>query len=151
MFQDFDEMLLALHESGAEYLVVGAHAMAAHGVPRATGDLDIWVRPTAENALRVYEALSRFGAPLTDLTPGDLQTPGTIFQIGVVPIRVDIITHIDGGVFEDAWRNRLIVPAAQHSIPYIGLEDLIANKSATGRPKDVADVVYLKEALRIRP
>ncbi len=85
MNRDFAEMLSALSDAGAEFLVVGAHALAAHGRPRATGDLDIWVRPSAENAERVWSALARFGAPLAALTRRDLQTPGIEFQIGVEP------------------------------------------------------------------
>ena len=100
---DFAEMLRALSAEGVEYLLVGAYAMAAHGVPRATGDIDIWVRPSPENANRVLRALARFGAPLSDLTATDLQRDGTVFQLGVPPRRIDLLTSIDGVTFEDAW------------------------------------------------
>src|SRR5262244_2359048 len=94
MNRDFAEMLSALSAVGADYLVVGAHALAAHGRPRATGDLDIWVRPSATNASKVWAALARFGAPLSGLTQKDLQTPGIVFQICVEPVRIDILTGI---------------------------------------------------------
>ncbi|HMM35235.1 MAG TPA: hypothetical protein PKA62_10955, partial [Thermoanaerobaculia bacterium] len=110
MERDFVEMLSALDAAGAEYLVVGAHALAAHGVPRATGDLDIWVRATPENARRVLAALREFGAPLFDLTANDLSRPGTVFQIGVVPVRIDLLTSISGVGFEEAWAGRVEVP-----------------------------------------
>jgi hypothetical protein len=102
MERDFVEMLSALNAAGVEYLVVGAHAMAAHGVPRATGDLDIWVRATSENAPRVLDALREFGAPLFDLTLDDLSKPENVFQIGVVPVRIDLLTSITGVGFEEA-------------------------------------------------
>lgn len=104
MNRDFAEMLSALSEAGAEFLVVGAHALAAHGVARATGDLDVWVNSTSENAVRVITALTAYGAPLADLTVDDLTRPDTVFQIGVVPSRVDILSGISGVQFADAWR-----------------------------------------------
>src|SRR5437867_7963755 len=107
MNRDFVEMLCALSETGAEFIIVGAHALAAHGHPRATGDLDIWVRPSPENAPRVWQALAKFGAPLGELTLQDLQTPDVVFQIGVVPCRIDLLTSISGVAFEDGWANRL--------------------------------------------
>lgn len=100
--EDFSEILSSLDAESAEYLVVGAYALAAHGFPRATGDLDIWVARTRENAERVWRALARFGAPLEQLTADDLTRRDTVFQIGVVPQRVDILTSIDGVQFEDA-------------------------------------------------
>lgn len=107
MSPDFKELLLAFNAHNAEYLVVGAHALAAYGHVRATKDLDVWVPPRQDNAARVLEALADFGAPLTDLTIDDLSKPGTIFQIGVPPLRIDIITKIDGVEFADAWRDRV--------------------------------------------
>src|SRR4051812_14740925 len=107
MSRDFAEMLSALSAAGAEYLVVGAHALAAHGYPRATGDLDIWVNPTRENAERVWKALVSFGAPLADLTLDDLCQPRIVFQMGVPPSRIDLLTSIDGVEFIGAWPSRL--------------------------------------------
>ncbi len=146
MNQDFVEMLAALSDAGADYLVVGAHALAAHGIPRATGDLDIWVRPTSENAARVWAALEGFGAPLHALELQDLHSPGVVFQIGVSPNRIDIFTSISGVAFDDAWRNRITVTVSGQDVPTIGRDDFIRNKKTIGRPRDLADVAELEEA-----
>ena len=106
MNRDFVEMLSELSAAGVDFIIVGAHALAAIGITRATGDLDIWVRPTPANASRVITALERFGAPLFDLTPADLTAPDTVFQIGMVPSRIDILSGISGVTFEDAWAAR---------------------------------------------
>lgn len=145
MNRDFVEMLSALSEVGAEYIVVGAHAMAAHGVPRATGDLDIWVRPIPANARRVRDALARFGAPLHDLTLEDLGRPDLVFQIGVPPARIDLLTSITGVSFEEAWQNRITVPIDDLRVAVLGREDFLRNKRAAGRPKDLADIALLEE------
>jgi hypothetical protein len=145
MNQDFVEMLSALSEAGADFLLIGAHALAAHGIPRATGDLDIWVRPTLENASRVWAALLRFGAPLHEISLVDLRTPGVVFQIGIVPSRIDLLTSISGVEFDDAWNNRITISVSGVSIPTIGREDLIRNKLAAGRPRDLADAAELNE------
>ncbi len=143
MNRDFAEMLSALSEAGTEFLIVGAHALAAHGVPRATGDLDIWVRPTAENATRVLTALAVFGAPLADLTLDDLTKPDTVFQIGVVPCRIDILTGISGVQFSNAWVRRLVIDVEGIHVAVIGRDDFKANKRASGRPKDLLDLELL--------
>jgi hypothetical protein len=145
MNRDFVEMLAALSAAGVEFLVVGAYAMAAHGLPRATGDIDIWVRPTRENAARVMQAVQAFGAPLFGLTLEDLLRSDTVFQIGVAPSRIDILTGITGVDFEKAWPNRLTVTIDDQLVPVIGLAELIRNKRATDRPKDRADVIWLSE------
>src|SRR4249920_1497950 len=103
---DFRDLLSALSAEKAEFLVVGAYALALHGVPRATGDLDVWIRASSENARRVHRALAAFGAPLEEVTPEDFTTPGRVFQIGVAPQRVDILTSIDGLTFDEAWKAR---------------------------------------------
>jgi hypothetical protein len=143
--RDFAEMLSALSGAGAEFLVIGAHALAAHGTPRATGDLDIWVNPTPENAARVLAAIKAFGAPLADLTVADLTGPDTVFQIGVVPSRVDILSGISGVRFADAWPRRVVLLIEGIQVPVLSRADLIANKRATGRPKDLLDVELLGE------
>ena len=145
MNRDFAEMLAALSAAGADYLLVGAHALAAHGVVRATGDLDVWVRPTPENASKVWGALVAFGAPLQQLTEHDLATPGIVFQIGVVPYRIDLLTSIDGVPFEEAWQRRIRVRVEGQEIPLIGREDLLRNKRATGRLRDLADAEELEK------
>ena len=106
MNRDFVEMLAALYAAGVEFLIVGAYAMAAHGLPRATGDIDIWVRPTRANAERVMRALQSFGAPLFDLTIEDLLRLDTVFQISIAPSRIDILTGITGVSFKEAWSGR---------------------------------------------
>jgi hypothetical protein len=148
MNRDFVEMLSALTETGAEFLVVGAHALAAHGVPRATGDLDIWVKGSGDNAKRVLSALEKFGAPLIDLTMSDLTTPGVVYQIGVPPSRIDILTSISGVTFEQAWARRLTVEIEGTSVPILGKQEFIVNKRAVGRPKDLSDLELLAEADR---
>jgi hypothetical protein len=144
MNRDFAEMLSALSAAGAEFLIVGAHALAAHGHPRATGDLDVWVRPTAANAERVWSALEGFGAPLFDLTREDLSRPGVVFQIGVPPCRIDILTEITGVTFDEAWPERLVAEVEGQPLPFLGRAALIANKRAAGRPKDMSDVAALE-------
>ena len=138
-------MLSALSAAGAEFLVVGAHALAAHGVPRATGDLDLWVRASAENAERVWEALEQFGAPLHDLTIEDLARPDVVFQIGVVPQRIDLLTSITGVTFDDAWANRVLVEIGELEVPVLGRSELVRNKRAVGRTRDLADIAELGE------
>jgi hypothetical protein len=114
-------------------------------MPRATGDIDIWVRPTRENAERVLRAVRSFGAPLFDLTIADLLRSDTVFQIGVAPNRIDLLTGITGVEFESAWSNRLTVNVDDHPVPVIGVDDLIRNKAATGRPQDQADLIWLRQ------
>jgi hypothetical protein len=145
MNRDFVEMLSALRDAGVEYLVVGAHALAAHGRPRATGDLDLWVRPSAANAERVWAALKRFGAPLDQIQPSDLTTDDLVFQIGVAPARIDIMTGVSGLTFDEAWPERLTVPIGELVVPVIGRDALIRNKRAAGRPRDLADIAELEE------
>jgi hypothetical protein len=142
---DFRDLLAALNAAGAEYLVVGAHALAAHGHPRASKDLDVWVHATVDNAERTYRALAAFGAPLDDLRVDDLSTAGTIFQIGVEPVRIDIITSIDGVDFEEAWPDRVSADYGGQPVSVISRKHLIQNKRAAGRPQDVADVDALEK------
>lgn len=144
MNPDFRDMLSEFNAAGVEYLLVGAYALAVHGLPRATGDMDLWVRPTAENAHRAYAALARFGAALRDLAPNDLATPDIVFQIGVAPRRIDVLTSIDGVDFGAAWQRRVMTVVDGIDVPVLHKDDLIANKRAVGRPKDLADVAWLE-------
>jgi hypothetical protein len=137
---DYLDMLRELSGAGAEFLVVGAHARALYGTPRATGDLDIWVHRDESNARRVYLALAAFGAPLDELSEADLLEPEVVFQIGIAPNRIDILTDISGVSFEAAWPRRQSVQLHGLTIPVIGREDFITNKRATGRIKDLADI-----------
>lgn len=145
MNRDFAEMLAALSAAGAKYLVVGAHALAVHGRPRATGDLDIWIRPTPQNAAHVWSALEEFGAPLHVLRREDLTSPGIVFQIGVPPNRIDILTEVTGLRFDEAWRDRVAVSLFGIEVPVLGREHLLRNKRAVGRPRDLADVAELEQ------
>jgi hypothetical protein len=142
--QDFRDLLAEFNARQVEFLLVGAHALAAHGHVRATQDLDVWVRPSPENAKRVIEALRAFGAPLRDLTEDDLSTPGVVFQIGVEPIRIDVLTAIDGIGFDEAWADRLMLKFADQGVCVLSKEHLIKNKLAAGRLQDLADVEALK-------
>ena len=146
MNEDFQDVLSALLRAGARFLVVGAHAMAAHGVPRATGDLDVWVDPASDNADRVWQALLEFGAPLTALSVSkrDLEIPEQVVQIGLPPQRIDILTGVTGVDFETAWTERIVHRVDSLELPFIGREALLRNKRATGRAKDLADVEILE-------
>ncbi len=145
--QDFRDLVAEFNAHEVEYLVVGAHALAAHGIVRATKDIDFWVCPTVANAKRVFRALAVFGAPLHDLTEEDLATPGLIFQIGVPPVRVDVITSIDGVEFDQAWPARLQTRFGDQPISVLSIEHLIQNKRAAGRLQDMADVERLERLL----
>jgi hypothetical protein len=143
--QDYSEMLSLLLENRVEFLLVGAYALAVHGVPRATGDIDIFVKPDAANSRRIFKSLSDFGAPMGNITADDFSVPGTILQIGVAPRRIDIITKIDGLEFAEASEGREIVPIDGLSVPVISKLKLIINKQATGRDKDKIDADMLRK------
>ncbi|HEV3155433.1 MAG TPA: hypothetical protein VGZ02_16600 [Candidatus Baltobacteraceae bacterium] len=145
---DYADLLRELNAAGAEYIVVGAHAVSFHGYIRASGDFDVWVRPTLENARRVYAALQLFGAPTDELSVEDLTSDDLIFQIGVEPVRIDVITTVSGLDFDEAWKKRQDGTYLSVPTPVLGLEELIRNKRASGRPKDLTDVEELR---RINP
>jgi len=142
---DFRDLFAELNAAGAEYLVVGAHALAAHGHVRATKDLDVWIRASPENASRVYRALGSFGAPLHGLSVEDLAGPDLIFQIGAPPVRIDIITSIDGVEFDSAWRERMPSEYGDQRVHVLSRRHLIENKKASGRLQDLADVEFLEK------
>ena len=146
MNQDFSDLLRTFNDLGVDYLVVGAHALAAHGHVRATKDLDVWIRPKRENAERVLLALQDFGAPLQDLSVDDLVTPDVVFQIGVPPVRIDILTSIDGVEFDSAWRGRFESRFAGLPVAVLSRKDLIQNKRCSGRTQDLADIERLGES-----
>ncbi len=147
---DFRDILSSFGAEGVEYLVVGAYALAAHGLPRATGDLDLWVNATLENAPRVRRALQRFGAPVEEITEADLSTPDNVLQIGLPPRRVDVLTSIDAVKFAEAWGARLEVTLEGLEVPILGREHLVRNKRAVGRPQDLADAAAREPAVRLR-
>lgn len=145
MNKDFLDILRALSATGANFLVVGAYAVTAYAEPRATGDIDLWVEPSQENAVHVYEALRIFGAPLESIQLEELARPGIIFQMGVAPVRIDILTAIDGVDFHEAWAARSSLFVDTESFPLIGRDHLIMNKRATGRTKDILDLELLEK------
>jgi len=148
LYSDFQDMVLALCEAKAEFLIVGGFAVAWHGYPRSTGDIDLLIRPSPENAARVFRALVHFGAPVSaaGLTEGDLQRKDLVNQIGRPPRRIDILTEISGVDFDAAWSRRSESEWRGHKIGVLGFDDLLANKRSAGRPKDLADVMELERA-----
>ena len=144
MNPDFVDLLRALSDADARFLVVGAFAVGRYARPRATGDLDLWVDRSGGNAERVHAALRAFGAPLQELQAGDLARADLVFQIGVPPGRIDILTSLTGLAFEEAWTSRTTGDFGGVSVPFIGREHLIRNKRAVGRPRDLADVADLE-------
>lgn len=146
--KDYKEMLQLLSDEGAEYFVVGAYALAAHGYPRATGDLDIWIRASVRNANKVYTALRKFGAPLEHLAKKDLTSEDLVFQIGVAPRRIDILTGISGVAFDEANADKIFLKIDGLQVPFISAAKLIKNKEATGRPRDIDDAAQLRKLLQ---
>jgi hypothetical protein len=151
---DTVDFLRLLHRHGVRYLVVGGEAVIFHGHARLTGDVDVLFGREVDNAARVYAVLDEFwgGRIPGGVVQDELTTDGLILQFGVPPNRIDLINSIEGVSFEEAWRGRveavLVSPDGEVPLPYIGLEDLIANKRAAGRPKDLDDAAYLDEARR---
>jgi hypothetical protein len=143
--------LCELSAADARFLIVGGYAVALHGRPRATKDLDVWVEASTENAGRVFQALRAFGAPLHGLTERDFATPDVALQIGVPPQRVDVLTRVSGVAFEEAWPNRVEVTLGPDlRCAFVGLADLLRNKRAAGRPQDLADVDALERIVAER-
>ena len=150
MTDDWLDAIAAMLDAEVLFLTVGAHAMAAHGVPRGTQDLDLWVEPGAANARRVWQALAGFGAPLESLGVhlDDFQKADTVVQVGLPPNRIDILTSISGVPdFAAAWNDRVVATIRGREVPFLGRAALLANKRAAGRLKDLADV----EALERKP
>lgn len=141
---DFKDMLSELVENDVKFLIIGAYALAVHGYPRATGDMDIWIRPKNDNARRTYSALASFGAPLSGISIDDLSSSDVVFQIGVEPSRIDILTTISGVEFDDAWERRMKIEIEGLDIAVISRVDLITNKRSVGRAKDLADIEDLE-------
>ena len=125
--EDYKEMLQNLLDQKVEFLVVGAYALAAHGFPRATGDIDIWIKPDQKNSKKVYKALARFGAPINEIREDEFSQPGLIFQIGVVPRRIDIITESDAVEFDEADSDKIFVDIDDLQIPVLSIDKLQIN------------------------
>jgi hypothetical protein len=140
MNQDFLDLLRAFITHEVRFLIVGAYALALHGRPRATGDLDVWVESTSDNAVRVVRALAAFGAPMEQVSEADFSSPGVVLQLGVAPGRIDILTALTGITFEEAWPGRVRESLGGVPVDFIGRESFIENKRATGRLKDLADI-----------
>ena len=140
--EDFSDFVEALRAEGVEFVIVGAHAMAVHGVPRATGDLDVLIRPVPENAARLMRALRRFRAPVQahGIGADDFCSPGTVYQIGLPPRRIDVLTAISGVEFETAYQSRVV----SKNLPFLGHSALITNKRTAARPKDLVDATLLE-------
>ena len=145
MNQDFVDLFQELFEKKCKFLIVGAFAVSVHAEPRATGDLDIWIGTDKKNGENVYQALKSFGAPLSDLSAQDLQSRETVFQMGIAPNRIDILTTLTGVDFEQAWKHKIEITIGSFSIPVIGREQLIQNKKALARPKDLFDLELLEK------
>ena len=148
MTGDWLDCIVALLDAGARFLVVGAHALAAHGVPRGTQDLDLYLDASTENAERVWRALAKFGAPLDTLgiAKADLQRPSTVIQLGLPPNRIDLLTSLSGvRDFDEAWRDRMELEVRGRNVPFLGRATLVKNKRAVGRVKDQADLDALGE------
>ena len=141
--KDFNEFVELFLEHNVRFLIVGGYALAAHGLPRATGDLDAWVWVNPENAQNIMRALNAFGFQNLSLTESDFSTEDSIIQLGYPPFRIDILTSIDGVAFDQAWEKKIVVELNGMNVPFIGRDDLITNKKATGRPQDIADVSRL--------
>ncbi len=144
MNQDFVDLLRAFVDHDVRFMIVGAYALAIHGRPRATGDLDIWIEPSKENAARVMDALAAFGAPLDQITESDFASPGVTYQMGVAPGRIDLLTDLTGLTFDEAWPGRIARPFGEVTVAVIGLAEFIRNKRATGRAKDLGDIEGLE-------
>ena len=150
----FSDLLSEFNAAGVRYLVVGAYVLSYYGRPRTTGDLDLWVDSTDANAQRVFRALRDFGAPLEGISPADFSAPGTVFQIGVAPSRIDVLTSLTGLTFRTAWKNRLRARYGKNPISFLSERDFIRNKRAVGRTRDLADaeeVERILERKRVRP
>jgi hypothetical protein len=148
--QDFDDLLAELNDAEVEFLIVGAHALAAHGHVRATGDLDVFIRPTPENAAKVMEALVRFGAPVAahGVSADDFERPGMVYQLGLPPHRIDLLTELSGVDFSEAEQEAVRGALGSHQVRFIGARAQLKNKLACGRAKDLADAEVLEALLR---
>lgn len=141
--ENFREFVALLARHDVQYLVVGGYALAAHGYPRATGDFDAWIRTSADNARRLMKVLAEFGFGEVGITEGDLTSSDCVLQLGYPPNRIDLLTRVSGLEFEDAWERRMHVSLDGIDVNFVGRDDLIVNKRATGRPQDIVDVLRL--------
>lgn len=143
--RDFDEFFGSLIAHSVDFLVVGAYALAYHGAPRYTGDIDVYVRPSEDNASHLLAALASFGFPIGDVRPADLTNPDRILQMGVEPVQIHVMSAISGVSWDDAWAGRQVGRCGSHDLPFIGRREFVRNKRASGRLKDLADIEALDE------
>jgi hypothetical protein len=144
MNSDFEELLSIFNENSVRYLIVGGHAVMLYTEPRYTNDLDVWIDATAENGERVYRSLLQFGAPLAGLTAKDFAEEGSFYQMGIPPVRVDILMSLDGVTFAEVWPNRQQSKLGNAQAWFIGRGELIRNKRAVGRHIDLHDAELLE-------
>ena len=140
---DFDEFCALLTAHAVEFVIVGAHALAFHGAPRFTGDLDVLVRPTEENGRRLLSAIVEFGFPTAPLTTADIVAGTKVVEMGVVPVQIHVMSQIDGVTWDEVWQSRELAPLGSRTVPFIGRDAFLRNKRAAGRPKDLADLEAL--------
>ncbi len=143
--KDFEDFIVLLNQHGVDYMVVGGYALAFHGKPRHTGDLDIWIDMSNENAEKMIQVIDKFGMASLGMERSDFLKEGGIAQIGYPPLRIDILNEIDGLGFKEAYPNKLIIDVEGLPVNYIGLNDLIKNKQASGRKQDISDVNELNK------
>ena len=142
--QDFKEFVELLIKNKVEYLIVGGYAVGIHGHPRYTGDLDIWLNQTPENAKLILKCLNDFGFSSFGLKEEDFTKPGNVIQLGYPPLRIDLLTEIDGVTFSESYKTKKVVEIDGLLVNFIGYNDLIQNKKATGRSRDIDDIENLK-------
>ena len=142
---DFDEFCALLTAQSVEFVIVGAYALAFHGAPRFTGDLDILVRPTEENGRRLLAAIQAFGFPVAPLSPADIAAGTKVVEMGVPPVQIHVMSHIDGVAWEEVWQTRAVGVLGSRPVAFIGRDAFLRNKRAAGRPKDLADIDALRE------
>jgi hypothetical protein len=145
MLTDWTELCALFNARNVDYLLVGGQAVIAHGYPRLTKDLDLWVRPTSSNGERVLSALEAYGTPLDQLSPLQFENPRTLLMLGRDPFRIDILTDLPGISFDEAWRDRIGIVLDGVAVPVIGKRDLIMNKRTVGRLQDLADADELEK------
>ena len=141
---DFDEFIGSLIAHGVDFVIVGAYALAFHGAPRFTGDLDILVRPALDNAARLLATLEAFGFSVTDLSPEAIADRRRMLQMGVPPVQIHVMSAISGVEWDEAWSDRIEGPLGTHRVQFLSRETLLRNKRAAGRPKDLADIDALE-------
>ncbi len=144
MNPDFKDLLQVFNDSKVKYMIIGGYAVIKHTEPRFTKDLDLWVSPDTENAEKVYSALVKFGAPISDLTPEDFTEEDFFFTMGIAPSRIDLLFDLKGVEIDAAWQRRVIGKLGELEVVFIGRDDLIRNKEAAGRLQDLADVEKLR-------